>query len=282
MKRTVWPSPDRSRLVDTGEVRVFVTDVGPEDGRPLVLLHDLLRCGHAFSGVLEHVSHARRCVVVDLPGCGESDRPGSELAQKHRIEWLADVVLRALDVLGIDRFEVVGAGFGGLVAMAIAAAQPARTVRVVGIGVPRGDGQYVHEMRLATLPGIGHLAFARAYRRADLERTIGRSFADPRSASSLTLDVYWDRLGREGGMAAARDMLLQLERAPAIGDAFGHADVPALLVWGERDPVGVLDRERWSEVLPAARTGVIEGSGQAAAEDRPELVAALLDRSEGA
>jgi pimeloyl-ACP methyl ester carboxylesterase len=276
MKRTVWPAPDRSRLVVADDVRVYVTDVGPEDGRAVVFLHDVLRCGHAFAGVLDHVSHERRSVVVDLPGCGESDRP--EHAERHRIEWLAEIVARALAELGISRCDVVGAGFGGLVAMALATAHPALVERVIGIGVPRGDGQYVHEMRLASLPGIGHLAFARAYRRSDLERTLRRSLVDPRALDGVTADVYWDRLGREGGIAAARDMLLQLERAPAIGDAFAACDVPVLLVWGERDPVGVLDRERWAEVVPRAQTGVIEGSGQAAAEDRPDLVAALLDQ----
>jgi len=276
MNRTVWPTPDRSRLVEVDDVRVFVTDVGPQDGPTVVMLHDVLRCAHAFSVLLEHMPQARRCVVIDLPGCGESDRPDPERAQHHRVEWLAEIVGRALESLGVDRYDLVGAGFGGLVAMALATIHPTRVVRLFGIGLPRGDAQYVHELRLASLPGIGHRAFARAYRRADLERTLGRSLADPRTLDSLTVDVYWDRLGRDGGMAAARDMLLQLHRAPAIGDAFATSGVRTLLVWGERDPVGPLDRERWAEVLPSAQTLALDGCGQAAAEDRPDVVAAAL------
>lgn len=276
MNRTVWPAPDRSRLVETGDVRVYVTDVGPQDGPTVVLLHDVLRCAHAFSKLLERMPQAGRCVVIDLPGCGESDRPDPERAQHHRIEWLGEVVGAVLVRLGVERYVLVGAGFGGLVAMALATIHPTNVVRLVGIGVPRGDAQYVHELRLASLPGIGHLAFARAYRRTDLERTLGRSLADPRTLDSLDADVYWDRLGRDGGMAAARDMLLQLHRAPAIGDAFATSGVRTLLVWGAHDPVGPLDRERWAEVLPGAQTLALDGCGRAAAEDRPDVVAATL------
>jgi pimeloyl-ACP methyl ester carboxylesterase len=274
MSRTVWPAPDRSRLVETGSARIYVTDVGPADAETTVLVHDVLRCGHSFAALLEHVDATRRWIAVDLPGCGESDRPEPA---PNRIEWSAEIVAETLVRMGVDRYAVVGAGFGALVGMALAAVRPHAVTRLVGLGVPRGDGQYVHEMRLASLPGIGHLAFARAYRRADLERTIGRSFAEPHRPDPVTLDVYWDRLGREGGIAAARDMLMQLERAPAVGDAFGASGVPALLLWGDRDPVGPADRTRWTEVLPGVSTMVVDACGQAVAEDRPDLLAAVLD-----
>lgn len=269
MTATVWPSPDRSRLVDVGGFRVFVTDVGPDHALPLVLVHDVLTCGHAFARVLDQLPADRRYLVVDLPGCGESDRPEPARIEHHRIERLAQSVGDVLHRAEIARYEVLGQGFGALVAMALASARPGDVAGVIASGVSLGAMQLGHELRLAGLPAIGNLAFARAYRRADLERTLGRWRAAPQTLDALAVDVYWDRLGREGGMAAARDMLLQLERAPLVGEAFASSGVPAVLVWGDRDVVGEADRARWSEILPAARSIVLEGCGHAAVEDRP-------------
>ncbi len=281
MTRTVWPTPDRSRLVDVGGLRVFVTDVGPECDLPLVLLHDVLTCGHAFAALLEGLPADRRYLVVDLPGCGESDRPDPAALDHHSIERLAEVVNLALASTGVARYEVLGQGFGALVAMAMASQTAAGgdagergVVRVIAVGVPRSGAHLPHEMRLAGLPAVGPLAFARAYRRVDLERTLARWHADPRTVERLAVDVYWDRLGRAGGMAAACDMLLQLERGPQIGERFSHSGVAALLVWGERDPIGAADRAAWAELLPNARTVTLEGCGHCVAQERP---AALVD-----
>jgi pimeloyl-ACP methyl ester carboxylesterase len=278
MSRTVWPAPDRSRLLDVDGVRVFVTDVGPQDAPtpPLVLVHDVLACGHGFAQLLEGVAEDRRYLAVDLPGCGESDRPDPDHADGYRIEWLARMLAGALDVGGVPRCELLGQGFGALVAMAFAGDAADRVTRLVACGAPRDGAHLAHEMRLAGLPAIGTRAFARAYRRADFERTLRRFRAAPQTLDPVTLDVYWDRLGRAGGVEATCSMLGQLDRAPEIGDHFAAAGVPAVLLWGDRDVIGESARARWSEVLPAAQVVVVPGSGHAAIEERPTVVAAAL------
>lgn len=278
MSRTVWPAPDRSRLLEVDGVRVFVTDVGPTDVAvpPLVLVHDVLGCGHGFAQLLECVAPQRRYLAVDLPGCGESDRPDPDRADGYRIEWLGRMLLGALDAAEVAQAELLGQGFGALVAMALATEAPHRVTRLVACGVPRDGAHVAHELRLAGLPAIGTRAFARAYRRADLERTLRRFRAAPQALDPLTLDVYWDRLGRAGGVEATCAMLRELERAPEIGDRFAASGVPTVLLWGDREVVGESARARWSEVLPAAPVVVAPGCGHAAIEERPAAVAALL------
>jgi 2-hydroxy-6-oxonona-2,4-dienedioate hydrolase len=278
MTRTVWPTPDRSRLLGVAGVRVFVTDVGPLRGEapPLVLLHDVPGCAHSFAHLLESVAPQRRYLAIDLPGCGESDRPEPGRAEEYRIEWIANIVASALRQAEVEPFELLGQGFGALVAMAMAADAPHSVTRIVACGVPRDGAHLAHEMRLAGLPGIGTRAFARAYRRADLERTLRRWRAAGQALEPLTLDVYWDRLGRAGGVEATCAMLRQLEFAPLIGDRFAGAGVPTVLLWGDREVIGESARTRWREVLPHAQEIVLVGCGHAAVEERPAALAEAL------
>lgn len=294
MSRTVWPAPDRSRLVACRVDRatgsppsVFVTDVGPidgaagADGLPLVLLHDVLTCGHAFARLLEVVPATRRYLVVDLPGCGESDRPAPDQAGGYRIEWLAQALAEVLGHVGLGgaaRYEVFGQGFGALVAMALATLRPGDVARLFACGPPVDGSHLAHELRLAGLPAIGTLAFARAYRRVDLERTLARWRADSATVDTLSVDVYWDRLGRAGGVDAACEMLLQLDRGLEIGAGFAVTGVPAVVAWPDHDVVPAPDRARWAERLPGATTVVIERCGHAAVEEHPSAIADILAR----
>lgn len=281
MTGSTWPTPDRTRLVAVEGARVFVTDVGPERGAPLLLLHDVLCCGHAFASLLECGLADRRVLVPDLPGCGESDRPAPHAFDDYRIERIGRALEQTLVELGVERCEVWGQGLGGLVAMELASRRPDKITRLVAIGLGRSGHHVAHEMRLATLPAIGALAFARAYRRADLERTMGRWRARG-PAPSLTVDVYWDRLGRKGGMEATCELLLQLEHTAVLQarlvDALRNAPIQVVLVWGDRELIGPQEQAAWRDALPSARTIVLEACGHAVVEERPDaLIAALAE-----
>lgn len=271
--------PDRSRLIGTAGARVFVTDVGEirAGERPLVLLHDVLQCGYAYDALAQGLAAERRVVVVDLPGAGESDRPEPDDADGYAPHWLAGRVADTLAMMDIREIDLLGAGFGAVVAFALALQHADAVQRLVAIAPPRSGMQLTHELRLARLPRIGELAFERAYRRADLRRTLAAWCSSPEMVAELDVDVYWDRLGRAGGLAAARAMLLQSCELGELAEAATGLEVPTLLLWGDRDQaVSTADCERWQELLPHARSVVVEGCGHAVAQEQPERVIAEL------
>lgn len=273
--------PDRSRLVGAAGQRVFVTDVG-EGGRPLVLLHDVLQSGFAFDRVAQTLALGRRCIVVDLPGAGESDRPEPEHAEGYAPRWIAARVADTIAALALSEVDVLAQGFGAIVGIALALAEPDRVAKLIAIAPPLSGMHLPHELRLATLPRVGELAFERAYRRADLRRTMGTWFSSPELVDELAIDVWWDRLGRQGGYAAARAMLLQLAQLGPLATAAQGLGTPTLLVWGDRDRiVSQGDCERWRGLLPHDEAVVIEGCGHAVAEERPERVVAEVLRFTG-
>lgn len=67
---------------------------------------------------------SHRVVAPDLRGFGESPQPGEAYAD-------ADDVARLLDALGVERATVVGASFGGRVALELASRHPDRIASLV-------------------------------------------------------------------------------------------------------------------------------------------------------
>jgi pimeloyl-ACP methyl ester carboxylesterase len=108
--------------------RVGVVSHGDPDGRPLFLYHGTpaSRLGHESADAPAR-ERGIRVLCPDRPGIGRSDPlPGRTLAG-----WADDAVALA-DVLGIDRFAVLGYSGGGPYALAAAAGAPDR-VTVAGL-----------------------------------------------------------------------------------------------------------------------------------------------------
>jgi pimeloyl-ACP methyl ester carboxylesterase len=77
-----------------------------------------------WAPVLSLLASAHRVVAPDLRGFGETPQPGEAYAD-------ADDVRHLLDVLGIERAAVVGASFGGRVALELATRHPDRVTSLV-------------------------------------------------------------------------------------------------------------------------------------------------------
>jgi len=124
----------REHRVDVGEVTLAVTEAGPDDGPPVLLLHgfpDSRRMWRHQVVALAAAGH--RVLVPDLRGYGESDRPTDVSAYQLR-HLIADVT-GLLDALGIDRVALVGHDWGAVLAWAYVAAEPDRVDRLVAVSV---------------------------------------------------------------------------------------------------------------------------------------------------
>ncbi|KGN32508.1 alpha/beta hydrolase [Knoellia sinensis KCTC 19936] len=93
-------------------------------GPAVVLLHAGVADRGMWSPVVPALAAAHRVVTPDLRGFGESALPGEAYAD-------ADDIANLLGALGIDRAAVVGASFGGRVAMEFAVRHPHRVESLV-------------------------------------------------------------------------------------------------------------------------------------------------------
>lgn len=273
------PAEDRSRLVQTGGGRVYVMDRGPADGAlpPLVLLHGLLVTHHAFREVMMPLCQERRVIALDLPGCGESDRPRPDEADGYSLSWLAGRVHEVMISLGVERCDLVAHSFGGAVAVQLAASVPALVRRLVLVDAVVFTMELPLEGKMALLPRLGPYLFKQLYRRADLRRYLGRVFSTPELLDERAVDVYWDRLGRDGGREAAYAMLLQMTKLDLLRDRIAQVKAPTLVVWGDRDSLMPLETaEQLVGLLAESELRVVEGCGHAVTEERPDALVELL------
>ena len=95
-------------------------------GRDLVLLHSLLTDRSVFDRAVPELAATRRLWLVNLPGYGASAPAGTD------IESYAERIASLLDALRLPRnTDVLGNGFGGFVAVALAARHGERIGRLV-------------------------------------------------------------------------------------------------------------------------------------------------------
>jgi poly(3-hydroxyoctanoate) depolymerase len=105
------------------------------EGRPLLLITGI-GANLDMWAPLSRLMPDRELVAFDPPGAGLSQRPRAPL----RMRQLAGVVRELLDVLGLERVDVLGYSFGGGLAQELAHRAPDRVRRLV---------------LCATAPGLG-------------------------------------------------------------------------------------------------------------------------------
>ncbi len=238
------------------------------EGPHLVLLHSLLTDRGSFAPVVPALSRIRRVTLVSLPGFGATAPVGSS---DPGIEDYADRIADLLGALG-GAADVVGNGFGGFIALALAARHGARLGRLVLADTG------------ATFPEAGRAPF--------------RAMADAveRSGMAAILDGAVRRIFPEAYLAAhpeaiaeRKRVLLQASAAQFavacralsrvdLRDALPRISNRTLVVVGALDAATppALARELEASI-PGARLVEIPGCGHCPALEQPEaFLAAVL------
>jgi len=92
------------------------------EGEPLLLIPYTSADHACWAFQLPAYTEHFRCIAIDLPGSGESDKPpGPYSTERH-----ADQVAAFLGAIGIEQAHVAGMSFGAAVGMHLAARHPGR------------------------------------------------------------------------------------------------------------------------------------------------------------
>ena len=97
------------------------------DGPPLLVIPGHTARIEGFDELARHLPQSRRVIVVDLPGCGESDRPD----RRYDLTFYEDVLIALLDHLGIDQAVPVGGSLGGNLVLRLGHRLPDRFPQLV-------------------------------------------------------------------------------------------------------------------------------------------------------
>ena len=102
---------------------------GPAGAVPVLCLPGLSRNGRDFAGLAHHLSSGREVLALDLRGRGRSAWDSN--ASNYRLPTYVQDVWALLDSRAVDRVLVVGTSLGALMALVMAATQPARMAGAV-------------------------------------------------------------------------------------------------------------------------------------------------------
>jgi pimeloyl-ACP methyl ester carboxylesterase len=238
-----------------------------ETDEAIVLLHGIAGSAETWRPVLDRCAPLnRRVLALDLPGHGESDAPRAD----YGLGSMASVVRDVLAVSGVRHATVVGHSLGGGIALQFAYQFPEMCDRLVLVD-SGGLGREVSPvLRAATLPGAqitlaltinpATVAVARAATRVG--RLLGVSPKTETRELARHFGSLADPARRRAFLSIARGLLdLRGQRASAVEKLYLAADVPMLLIWGERDPlIPVAHGHRTAEVLPDSRLTVLENT----------------------
>jgi haloalkane dehalogenase len=126
------PSPElfpfESRWFESAAGRVHYVDEG--DGPPILMLHGNPTWSFLYRNVIRALRERFRCVALDYPGFGLSDRPADYgyTPAEH-----ATVVEELVSALDLRDMVVMGHDWGGPVGLSVATSQPDR-VRGLALG----------------------------------------------------------------------------------------------------------------------------------------------------
>jgi pimeloyl-ACP methyl ester carboxylesterase len=269
---------DQARVAVRG-IGVPVLQAGPRDAREaVVFVHGNPGSGEDWRDLLKRTGEFARAVAPDMPGWGRADKPHD---LPYTVEGHADFLDALLEQLGIDRVHLVLHDFGGPWGIEWAARDPARVGSVVLVNTGAFIRHRWHILaRIWQTPVLGEVFQATATRplfrvltNRGQKRKLSRGFLDhmydvnfTRPTRRVILKLY--RATR------ARHASEQAERQAA---ALRPQDIPALIVWGARDPyLRMQMAEDQKEVFPRARLVVLQDSGHWPFQDDPEGTAAAV------
>jgi pimeloyl-ACP methyl ester carboxylesterase len=253
------------------------SDVGPSDGVPIVLCHGLpaSRLVPEFhKPLLEEL--AIRMIVPDRPGVGLSDfKPARTVLDS------TDDIAELADLLGLDRFRVLGVSSGAAYALACCAAFPKRILGagiatgitpldragILRTAVPRPVYWAARRSRLISRGLYALLASGMRHSPTRALKALGQSLAadDQRLLARQNVADYLRAAMLEAGHVNARGIAYDdwlLNRPWGFSPGSVPASVPVHLWWGAEDTAVPLAHAcLLAKRIPHATAHVIERSG---------------------
>ncbi len=98
-----------------------------KDAAPVLLIHGWGGTGSYWRETARYLSETVQVIVPDLPGTGRSQPVNWPQNMFNQVDTLAHI----LDVLGLERVQVVGHSMGGAMAVLLADARPQQVERLV-------------------------------------------------------------------------------------------------------------------------------------------------------
>ena len=262
-------------------VRIHVAETGPEDAPPVLCLHGWPQHFLIWRHLWPVLAGEHRVICPDLRGHGWSGWPDDGDFRKAR---LADDALALLDVLGLERADVIGHDWGAWTGLLLGFRAPERVRSLLALSVLhpwqprplalRNAWRFAYQVPLAT-PWLGERLV-----RSDgfIQLVIRSGWADRSTWDDGAAASYEAVLRAPVGTRTSHLMYRSFlfgEMAASVGGSFAGArlPMPARLLIGEHDPLGAALAAGFERHGEDAGHEIVPGAGHFLPEERPAVVA---------
>ena len=260
-----WAAPP-SQFLELGDQLVHLRDEGdPQDGTPLLLLHDVGSSLHSWQAWTPRLARSRRVISLDLPGAGLT---GPQPQGDYHPTTTARLLLAVMDRLKLHKVQLVGNGLGGEVALQVASLAPERVDRLLLLnptGLPWQPLQPPPAFLVARIPVL-HWLSESLMPRGLVESQLRFLRAPATPPSTEDVDRGFELLLREGNRRALHEQLMQWPDGATA--AWQTPAVPVCILWGQQDrwlPADLADRLKAR--IPHAQLVVLPEAGHLPQED---------------
>jgi pimeloyl-ACP methyl ester carboxylesterase len=250
-------------------------------GPLVVLLHGIAQSSATWEEVIPRLAVQHAVIAPDLLGHGKSAKSAGD----YSLGAYANLVRDLLEALDQDRCTIVGHSLGGAVAMQFSYQFPERCERLVLVSAG-GLGHEVHPiLRAAALPGadvvLPWLSVAGARAIGTLVKTLGRfgfRASNDLGETWRSFAALEEPLARKAFLQTVRGLIdLGGQRVSATDRLYLAAELPTMIIWGERDPlIPVAHARRAHDAIPSSRIEIFPGAGHYPHLDDPERFAKVL------
>lgn len=248
---------------------------GPENGQPVVLVHGFsvpyFIWDPTFKFLTESGFHVLR---YDLFGRGFSDRP----KVRYDIDLFCRQLRDLLDILDIDKANLIGLSMGGPISASFTVRYPKRVQKLTLID-PAGARPITlsRVLRAAMTPGFGELALG-LFGNRTLAKGVTSDFYDPANVREFVKE-YMVQMRYKGFMRA----ILSTMRNGMLGDfsstyhTVGDQNIPTLLIWGRDDTTVPFSHSHdIRAAIPQAAFHAVENCGHIPHYEKPLEVNPIL------
>lgn len=267
----------RGRFITLAEGhRIFTVQEG--EGPDVVLVHGFPSTSHDFAAALARLTPRFRVTTWDHLGFGFSDKPAGEVSYS-----LLDQGRRAGEIvraLGVERARVAGHDVGLTIAVEMLCRHDEG---VLGCGMDAlvlCNGSHLVELARLTpfqhaiMTDDGAAAFAQSFDPEQFASAFRFLWADASRtpAADIRAIAYW--IAHNGGLdVIGRIARYNLERtwyADRWRSILGRTTVPVSVVWGDADPIAVIEIGRRLAEMSGGPLAVLEGVGHYPHMEAPE------------
>jgi len=230
--------------IPTNDIRLHTVTAGPQDGKPVILLHGFPEFWYSWRKQIGPLAEAGyRVIVPDQRGYNLSDKPSG--IGYYQLDILVEDIIGLLDYFEIDKAAVVGHDWGAAVAWTLAIQYANRVDRLAILNVPHPGIKLSALARIPQqlikswyilffqIPFLPEYLLSRKNYTALCESLIRSS-----STGAFTpqdLEIYRQAWSQPNAVASMLNWYRAMMQMPPAGLSGARINLPVRIIWGMRD-----------------------------------------------